>query len=160
MPPPPVTPSIPPSPSLSLIRSYDSVDDYYAAASSDQRLASVNAPLLLLNAYDDPIVPGASLRKAIEVLADQSAHTHQHSTSARTKAHACTRAHTHTHAGTRIHALTPHSHHTTHSRKHTAELSASAPRPPSHHPFPSPVRPHNTRPPLLALGWRFGPTIS
>ena len=45
---------------------YASVDDYYAAASSDQRLPLVGAPLLLLNAFDDPIVPGSSLRAAIE----------------------------------------------------------------------------------------------
>ena len=37
---------------------YASVDDYYAAASSDQRLGQIAAPLLLLNAFDDPIVPG------------------------------------------------------------------------------------------------------
>ena len=45
---------------------YASVDDYYAAASSDQRLPLIEAPLLLLNAFDDPIVPGASLCDAIE----------------------------------------------------------------------------------------------
>ena len=45
---------------------YASVDDYYAAASSDQRLPLIQAPLLLLNAYDDPIVPGASLCGAID----------------------------------------------------------------------------------------------
>jgi len=44
---------------------YASVDDYYAAASSDQRLALIAAPTLLLNAYDDPIVPGASLCAAL-----------------------------------------------------------------------------------------------
>ena len=38
---------------------YASVDDYYAAASSDQRLALIRTPLLLLNAFDDPIVPGS-----------------------------------------------------------------------------------------------------
>ena len=38
---------------------YASVDDYYAAASSDQRLGQIAAPLLLLNAFDDPIVPPA-----------------------------------------------------------------------------------------------------
>ena len=36
---------------------YASVDDYYAAASSDQRLPLIATPLLLLNAYDDPIAP-------------------------------------------------------------------------------------------------------
>jgi len=45
---------------------YESVDDYYAAASSDQRLPLIDAPLLLLNAFDDPIVPGLSLLSAIE----------------------------------------------------------------------------------------------
>jgi len=45
---------------------YASVDDYYAAASSDQRLAVIRVPLLLMNAYDDPIVPGFSLPPAIE----------------------------------------------------------------------------------------------
>ena len=45
---------------------YESVDAYYAAASSDQRLDLITAPTLLLNAYDDPIVPGASLRRAVE----------------------------------------------------------------------------------------------
>ena len=45
---------------------YASVDDYYAAASSDQRLPLIATPLLLLNAYDDPIVPGGSLCDAIE----------------------------------------------------------------------------------------------
>ena len=45
---------------------YASVDDYYAAASSDQRLAQIETPTLLLNAFDDPIVPGGSLRDAIE----------------------------------------------------------------------------------------------
>jgi len=44
---------------------YASVDDYYAAASSDQRLPLITTPLLLLNAYDDPIVPGASLCGAL-----------------------------------------------------------------------------------------------
>ena len=44
---------------------YDSVDAYYAAASSDQRLPQIRTPLLLLNAYDDPIVPGLSLERAI-----------------------------------------------------------------------------------------------
>ena len=44
---------------------YASVDDYYAAASSDQRLPLIATPLLLLNAYDDPIVPGASLVGAV-----------------------------------------------------------------------------------------------
>ena len=44
---------------------YASVDEYYAAASSDQRIPLVGAPLLLLNAFDDPIVPGASLGDAI-----------------------------------------------------------------------------------------------
>ena len=45
---------------------YASVDDYYAAASSDQRLPLIETPLLLLNAFDDPIVPGGSLCDAIE----------------------------------------------------------------------------------------------
>ena len=44
---------------------YASVDDYYAAASSDQRLGLIATPTLLLNAYDDPIVPGASLCDAL-----------------------------------------------------------------------------------------------
>ena len=46
------------------------VDDYYAAASSDQRLPLITTPLLLLNAYDDPIVPGGSLCDAIEAARD------------------------------------------------------------------------------------------
>ena len=45
---------------------YASVDDYYAAASSDQRLGQIAAPLLLLNAFDDPIVPGWSLCRALD----------------------------------------------------------------------------------------------
>ena len=45
---------------------YASVDDYYAAASSDQRLSKIKAPLLVMNAYDDPIVPGFSLMGSIE----------------------------------------------------------------------------------------------
>ena len=45
---------------------YASVDDYYAAASSDQRLGLLQTPTLLLNAYDDPIVPGTSLRRALD----------------------------------------------------------------------------------------------
>jgi len=45
---------------------YASVDDYYAAASSDQRLPLINTPHLLINAYDDPIVPGSSLCNALE----------------------------------------------------------------------------------------------
>ena len=45
---------------------YASVDDYYAAASSDQRLRSIETPLLLLNAFDDPIVPGPSLLGALD----------------------------------------------------------------------------------------------
>ena len=45
---------------------YESVDDYYYAASSDQRLGLIETPLLLLNAYDDPIVPGVSLRRALD----------------------------------------------------------------------------------------------
>ena len=45
---------------------YASVDDYYAAASSDQRLKDIGTPTLLLNAFDDPIVPGGSLRRAID----------------------------------------------------------------------------------------------
>ena len=45
---------------------YASVDDYYAAASSDQRLGQIAALLLLLNAFDDPIVPGWSLCRALD----------------------------------------------------------------------------------------------
>ena len=35
---------------------YPSVDAYYADASLDQRLCLITAPLLVMNAYDDPIV--------------------------------------------------------------------------------------------------------
>jgi predicted alpha/beta-fold hydrolase len=49
---------------------YASVDDYYAAASSDQRLSVITTPTLLLNAYDDPIVPGGSLLGAIRQARD------------------------------------------------------------------------------------------
>ena len=63
------TPTQPPRPpNQALTRrqyGYASVDDYYAAASSDQRLPLITTPLLLLNAYDDPIVPGASLCGAL-----------------------------------------------------------------------------------------------
>ena len=45
---------------------YPSVDAYYAAASSDQRIPQIRTPLLLLNAYDDPIVPGRSIVPAIQ----------------------------------------------------------------------------------------------
>ena len=41
------------------------MDAYYASASSDQRLPLIRTPLLLLNAFDDPIVPGASLELAL-----------------------------------------------------------------------------------------------
>lgn len=41
------------------------VDEYYADASSDQRLGLVSRPLLVLNAYDDPIVPGYSLARGL-----------------------------------------------------------------------------------------------
>ena len=44
---------------------YASVDEYYENASSDQRLGMVETPLLCLNAYDDPIAPGASLIRAL-----------------------------------------------------------------------------------------------
>ena len=44
---------------------YPSVDAYYASASSDQRLPNIAEPLLLVNAYDDPIVPGNSLGTAL-----------------------------------------------------------------------------------------------
>jgi hypothetical protein len=40
---------------------FESVDAYYADASSDQRLPAVAVPLLVANAYDDPLAPGASL---------------------------------------------------------------------------------------------------
>lgn len=36
---------------------YDSVEDYYKAASSSQFLPKVRVPLLLINAPDDPIIP-------------------------------------------------------------------------------------------------------
>ena len=44
---------------------YASVDDYYASASSDQRLGLVKAPLLCMNAYDDPIAPGSTMQPAL-----------------------------------------------------------------------------------------------
>jgi len=44
---------------------YASVDEYYADASSDQRFGQVSTPLLLMNAYDDPIVPGFSLARGL-----------------------------------------------------------------------------------------------
>ena len=37
---------------------FGSVDEYYAHASADQRLAEIEEPLFVLNAYDDPIAPG------------------------------------------------------------------------------------------------------
>ncbi|KAG8460786.1 hypothetical protein KFE25_010841 [Diacronema lutheri] len=40
---------------------FNSVDEYYADASSDQRLADVRVPLLVMNAFDDPLAPGNSL---------------------------------------------------------------------------------------------------
>lgn len=40
---------------------FESVADYYADASSDQRLPSVRVPLLVVNAHDDPLAPGHSL---------------------------------------------------------------------------------------------------
>ena len=45
---------------------YPSVDAYYADASLDQRLCLITAPLLVMNAYDDPIVPGLSIVDAVE----------------------------------------------------------------------------------------------
>ena len=49
---------------------YASVDDYYASASSDQRLHLITTPTLLLNAFDDPIVPGWSLCRAMDAARD------------------------------------------------------------------------------------------
>jgi len=40
---------------------FASVAEYYADASSDQRLSSVRVPLLAVNAFDDPLAPGHSL---------------------------------------------------------------------------------------------------
>jgi predicted alpha/beta-fold hydrolase len=40
---------------------FESVDAYYADASSDQRLPAVRVPLLLVNSYDDPLAPGWTL---------------------------------------------------------------------------------------------------
>jgi len=37
---------------------FDSVEDYYMDASSDQRLPSVRVPLLVVSAFDDPLAPG------------------------------------------------------------------------------------------------------
>ena len=49
---------------------YTSVDEYYASASSDQRLNQITTPTLLLNAFDDPIVPGWSLCRAMDAARD------------------------------------------------------------------------------------------
>ena len=40
---------------------FKSVDEYYAHASSAQRLHSVRVPLLVLSAYDDPIAVGSAI---------------------------------------------------------------------------------------------------
>ena len=40
---------------------FNSVDEYYAHASSAQRLHSVQVPLLVLSAYDDPIAVGSAV---------------------------------------------------------------------------------------------------
>lgn len=58
---------------------FGSVGDYYAEASSDQRLQSVAVPLLLLSAHDDPLAPGHSLpyervRRTPHVLLALTAH--------------------------------------------------------------------------------------
>jgi predicted alpha/beta-fold hydrolase len=45
---------------------YDTLDEYYADVSSDQRLHQVGAPLLVMNAYDDPLVSGPTLMRAID----------------------------------------------------------------------------------------------
>ena len=40
---------------------FATVDDYYEEASSDKRLKDLRVPVLLINALDDPIAPGAML---------------------------------------------------------------------------------------------------